>query len=293
MSKMVWTVAMLMASVLSMPSTGVAQEIHVDEDRSDVEIIGNTDDYDSASDQLDESEDSPAQVNTHPADQRPAIEGNGDRASIEGSPDNTRPRLFGIGIHIGARIISPDDINEFTADIFDELKPDNAIVTSTFGSTDVFMAFPIRVKMVVNPIPYLGIEPYGQLLFTSKMLKISKAGSQNVLLFNPILGTSVYARFRPMERISVKLGGGATYSWLTLTSDGDLGEVELTGSSLGGEGLAGIDISFSRIRINIDVSVPIQTVSLDIEGENELMSVPPEKAALSGFEIRPGMTIYF
>lgn len=34
-----------------------------------------------------------------------------------------RPRLVGIGFHIGSRLFSSDEINTFTTDIFDELKP--------------------------------------------------------------------------------------------------------------------------------------------------------------------------
>jgi hypothetical protein len=201
----------------------------------------------------------------------------------------------GIGFNIGSRIFFPDEVNELIEDIWDEMKK-GGITESEFGSPTMFLASEIKLKGIIYFVPFFCLEPFGQFLWSGKQLRIrgdvERDASINVIDLSG--GLNCWFKVSPKKRASFKCGAGGFGGYTILKVSGDEGETELTGYSYGGNFLAGLDICFTRISINIDFIVPIGITDFsDRIGRLDFSTEYPDKLQHFGLEIRPGLTIQF
>lgn len=213
-------------------------------------------------------------------------------------------RYNGIGFNFGMLAFFPSEVNDMIKDIYDELKSGYYIVGET-GTPSIFLAYPFKVKGMFYLNPRIALEPNAQVLWTGKLLFISGAGDEKawVNLFFFSGGLNGWVRFNPEKRISFKMGLGGFGGYSLVKVTGDIGEVTLGGTGYGGNLLAGLDITFSRVAINIDFVIPVGVINysrrdgnLDIVNQDNPYSGYtgyPERLLLLGFEFRPGITIKF
>jgi hypothetical protein len=227
---------------------------------------------------------------------------NADQA---GKPARPPFRMFGFGLCLGERIFYPSAINNFIADVYNEMK--SGYITEDMGSQDLFMAFALELKFLYNPIPYLGLQPNAGILWAPKYLVLSGAasGSENINLLSYTGGLDFWARVAPFKRVTFKAGLGAVYGASSLSASGDLGDVTLSGSTYGMNVLAGIDLTFRKIAVNIDFLCPIETVTFTSQTgqlKNDATTVGPGYGTtyrypssdnLIGLEIHEGVTFLF
>ncbi len=217
----------------------------------------------------------------------------------DGTESQTRGKKSGVGLNIGARIYYPIDINTLISDIWDEMK--TGYVVSQMGNEALFLGTPVKLKGVIYVVPKFCIEPYGQFLWSGKVLRVSGAASRdgNVNVIDLSGGCNFWFKFSPQKRVSFKMGAGGYGGYTFLFVSGYTGDLTMKGSGYGGNVLAGIDITFTKVAINIDFIVPIgvskfthQEGELSIGDEWEPYKYP-SRYTHYGFEIRPGITFHF
>lgn len=207
-------------------------------------------------------------------------------------------KRFGFGISFGERIYYPPEINDFSTDIWNELKS-GYVVTSELGSADIFMAYAFNAHFLFLPVPYLGITPYGDILWSPKFL-VTNYSSENINLLCYTGGVNAVGIFTPHKRFSFKAGAGLSYGSADLYASGDLGSSTMSGSVFGINLLAGVNITFSKVMINVDFTVPVQTAQFTsrsggLEDPNIIYETTPlyrypKSANLIGLEINEGVT---
>lgn len=225
--------------------------------------------------------------------------------------DNAQPenanQYNGFGLNIGALFFYPAEVNDLIDDIYDDFKS-GYYVTSEAGVVPIFTAYPLKAKGVFYLTPYLAFEPYGEMLWANKWIFTAGAANQSawVHLFFFNAGANCWLRVKPTKTVSFKtgLGGFGGYSVLSVT--GDAGRATLTGPGYGANLLAGLDITFSKVAVNIDFVVPVGVITfaerdggLDIYEEDFSTGTQspydsyPERIPLIGFAFRPGVTFRF
>jgi hypothetical protein len=215
-------------------------------------------------------------------------------------PSAAPSKRFGFGISFGERIYYPPEINDFSKDIFNELK-NGYVVTSELGSADIFMAYAFRAHFLFLPVPNLGVTPYGDILWSPKFL-MTNYSSENINLLCYTGGVNAVGIFTPHKRVSFKAGAGLSYGSANLYASGDLGSSTISGSVFGINLLAGINITFSKVMINVDFTVPVQAAqftsqsgyflgpSYDVVDGGGPTYRYPKSANLIGLEINEGVT---
>jgi len=209
----------------------------------------------------------------------------------------------GIGLNFGVLLFFPSELNDMVKDIYDELK-NGYYITNELGEPSIFMAFPFNVKGIFYLNPHIALEPNAQVLWTGKLLFISGAGDESVWInmFFFSGGLNSWVRFNPDKRFSFKMGLGGFGGYSLINVTGDLGEVTLGGAGYGGNLLAGLDITFGKVAVNIDFSVPVGVINYSKrEGELNIVDEDnpyyyrgyPKQVLLLGFQFRPGVTLKF
>jgi hypothetical protein len=210
------------------------------------------------------------------------------------SPPPDKPA--GIGFNLGARIFFPGEINDYLEGIFDKMIGSHT-VDRKFGSSDMFLGYPIRIKYMAPITSHFSAEPYLQYFLAPKILYLSGGDYENVFVilsgFNP--GANAWFKFAPARRVTIKAGGGAFASWNFLGISGDLGSEEFSGFGWGGTLLGGLDVTFRRLAINVDLGFVLGStpVTRHSGGLYEVVDRAPKHLNQTGFEIRPGCTWHF
>ena len=215
------------------------------------------------------------------------------------TPFVTPVTRFGFGISFGERVYYPPEINDFSKDIWSEMTGGYG-TTAEVGSTDVYMAYALRVHFFFSPVPYLDITPYEDVLWSPKFLSASYL-SENINFLCYTGGVNAVRIFAPYKRVSFKAGAGLSYGSANLYASGDLGDVTLSGSVFGINLLAGINITVSNLIVNIDFTVPVQTARFTsqsgvLQGPDYYYGTMPlyrypKSETLIGLEIGEGVTI--
>ena len=222
-----------------------------------------------------------------------------DTVSVETGETTGRGAPYkGIGINFGVTFFVPSEVNDLISAIYDDFKS-GYYVASEFGEPFMFMGESFKVKGVFYLNRHIALEPYGQVFWAPKWIYLS--GDANLSEWVHVLfysgGVNCWARFNPDKLVSFKAGVGAFGGYSTLIATGDAGDVTLTGAGYGGMMLAGIDLTFSKVVVNMDFSVPAGVInytsrdgSLSLDGNDTRY---PGRILLLGFEIRPGVTFRF
>ena len=197
----------------------------------------------------------------------------------------------GIGFSFGARFFNPSQVNDLLDDMYDELTS-GSIIVYEFGTPKLFLATVFKIKGIIYPIPFLCIEPFAQVLWGPKMLNAN--GSASLHLIDLSGGLNLWAKINPKSRVSFKMGAGAFWGYDVINVSGDLGSVSFDGFGYGFNALAGIDASFKRVAVNVDIIVPFGKIPLKMDGMLEGYDFRyPGTLSLTGVEIRPGITFHF
>jgi hypothetical protein len=209
-------------------------------------------------------------------------------------------KKFGFGISFAERIFYPQEINDLSKDIYDEMKR-GYIVLSEMGSADIFLAYSFRAQFLASPIPNLSIVPYADVLWMPKFLMMNSS-SENIHLLCYTGGINVLGIVAPQKRITFKGGAGFSYGSSNLYVSGDYGDVTMSGSVFGINLIAGLNINLNKVTINVDFIVPVQTADFSSRSGSLNSSAPvgsgtvyryPKSANLIGLEIREGVTFNF
>ena len=204
----------------------------------------------------------------------------------------------GIGLNFGITFFVPNEVNDLISAIYDDLKS-GYLIASEMGTPMLLMGESFKLKGVFYLNKYLALEPYSQLFWAPKWIQISGAANLSqwihVLFYSG--GINFWARFKPDKTVSFKAGLGGFGGFSNLIATGDAGETTLSGAGYGGNLLAGLDLTFSKVAVNLDFSVPIGVIRYSSrDGSLSLASSDfkyPEKILLAGFEFRPGVTFRF
>jgi hypothetical protein len=215
-----------------------------------------------------------------------------------------RRSFCGIGFTIGSRIIVPNEFNTLINELWTDMRSGYA-TSSVVGSQEVYTASTVSLKVPIFPFRALELQPNGQMLYAWKILMTTGAAdkSASVFLADYSAGFDIYGHILPRKIFSLKFGGGVDYHWTSISVSGDEGEASMSGSGLGFKAGLGLNWTFSRVAIAIDILVPVTTIPLKVEKNNLKPRVSnsfssniyhlPKNAELTGFEIRPGIVIRF
>jgi hypothetical protein len=210
-------------------------------------------------------------------------------------PDSKKKN--GVGLSIGALFFSPSEVNDFSEDLWEELKS-GYIVTLDMGNPKMFAAYPFKLRGLFSPAKWLSLEPYGEILWGPKLLMIQGASDDSVFLslMAYSAGVNFWFSLPSPGKIDFKLGTGAFFAYSTLNVSGDLGKAALSGTGFGANLLIGLDIDLRKIIVTLDGIIPIGSVEYSVDKDRLDSYVDarfPSRLSLVGFSIRPGILFKF
>lgn len=217
--------------------------------------------------------------------------------TASGAPQQENQKKNGLGLSIGALFFSPSEVNDFSEDLWEELKS-GYIITGNVGNSKMFAAYPFKVMGLFSPAKWLSFEPYGEVLWGPKLLMLQGASNDSVFLsvLAYSAGVNLWFALPSPRKMNFKLGAGGFFTYSTLSVSGDLGKASLSGTGFGGNLLAGLDISLRKMIITVDGIIPIGSVKYGVDKDNLDKYVDarfPSKLSLTGFSIRPGIIFKF
>jgi hypothetical protein len=217
--------------------------------------------------------------------------------TVFGNPQQEKQKKNGFGLSIGALFFSPSEVNDFSKDLWEELQS-GYIITGKVGNSNMFAAYPFKLRGLFSPANWISLEPYGEILWGPKLLMLQGASNDSVLLsvLAYSAGVNLWFGLPSPRRMNFKLGAGGFFAYSTLSVSGDLGKASLSGTGFGGNLLAGLDLNLRKIIITVDGIIPIGSVKYSIDRDNLDSYVDarfPSKLGLTGFSIRPGIIFKF
>lgn len=214
----------------------------------------------------------------------------------------------GIGVNMMVKFFMSTELNNYLDDLYKKMIDDaDGIVVDESGFSAMPVMIGFKVKGVVYVIPELGLEPFGTFNYGWKLMKLRVSDKNLAItlidkdvranLFEYGGGLNLWVRVSPARIASFKagLGGYIIYSYLNVKSYD--GTVDHSGIGGGMNLLAGVDIAFKKITVNVDFSFPIgsseflQNGSFTNEGNNQIRY--PDGYRHIGIELRPGVTFNF
>jgi hypothetical protein len=211
----------------------------------------------------------------------------------------------GFGLNFGITLFYPSEVNEMIGDIYKDFKGgfDEYINTIT---PFLFYGISLKAKGVFCLNRRFALEPYGQVFVASKGIEFQLTPYYAYLyVFFFSGGVNCWVRFNPGKLVSFKAGAGGFAGYGRIEVDG-AGRLSQSGPGFGGNLLAGIDVAFRKIVVNVDCSLPVGVINFyhrtgeivlhDYSGSSttrQEYTNYPERIWLLGFEIRPGVTFRF
>ncbi len=219
-----------------------------------------------------------------------------DTPQKQASPET--PLRFGLGVNVGARFHSPNAVNAFVTDIW------NYTIYNTLDKADaektISPGLLLTGKGMINPIPYLCIEPFVQGMWAGRLFSFEGAMNKDVYInsFTLTGGLNLWLRLLPEKLVSLRIGAGGFAAYTMLKVTGDIGTMKMFGYGYGGNGAIGIDVKINRIVINLDLLVPFGISGLEHIRGDDLGMYPiktdnPAEYKHIGLEVCPGVTFYF
>ena len=212
----------------------------------------------------------------------------------------------GIGLNFGLTLFYPSEVNDMIDDIYSEFIRGYEEFTDIFPPS-MFWGISLKGKGVFCLNRHFALEPYGQVFIASESIAHSLfPGFEYIYVFFFSGGINCWVRFNADKLVSFKTGVGAFGGYSRIEMDGDVGRLSMSGPGFGGNVLAGLDLTFRNVVVNMDFAVPIgvirylhRTGDLIIYGQNGYSATPPvytnypDRLLLFGFEFRPGVTFKF
>lgn len=218
-------------------------------------------------------------------------------APVFSAPQQENKKKNGFGLSIGVLFFSPSDVNDFSKDLWEELKS-GYIVSGSAGNPNMLLAYPFKLRGLFSPANWLNLEPYTEVLWGPKLLLLQGASNDSVFLniMAYSAGVNLWFPLPSPSRMNFKVGAGVFFAHSTLSVSGDLGKASLSGSGFGGNLLAGMDLDLGKMIFTVDGIIPICSIKCSVDKDNLHNDVDarfPSKLGLTGFSIRPGIIFKF
>lgn len=213
----------------------------------------------------------------------------------------------GIGFNLMVRLYFPEQINDFMDDLKQHWVDSLDGFVSVNGDYHVFTSLGLKCKGIIYAAPVFAIEPFAMVQYKFVGMLVTNRDNSNVWtnLCDIGGGVNCWLRFSPQKRFSFKTGVGPYLSYSIISVSGFLGDTKLTGTGYGVNCLAGFDITFKKVALNIDFCVPVGSATLVRDGgldvrtsggyyDNDYTPMRyPKKIRQTGFIFSPGVTFHF
>ena len=212
----------------------------------------------------------------------------------------------GLGLNFGFTLFYPSEVNDMINDIYNEFLQGYEQYAEMLKPA-LFWGISLKGKGVFYLNRQFSLEPYGQIFTASESIDhLLFPGFEYIYVFFFSGGINCWFRFNTENLVSFKTGVGAFSGYGRIEMDGGVGRLSMSGPGFGVDLLAGLDLTFRKVIVNMDFSVPVGVIrylhrkgDLILYGENGYTATPPvytnypAQLLLLGFEFKPGVTFKF
>lgn len=202
----------------------------------------------------------------------------------------------GLGIQCGVRFHGPDAFNDFVTDVWNAYLEENIYTPADDKSIGPGVFLGLYGSIDIGPV--FSVSPVVQGMWAGKQFLVrgGRVGDVHINTYTAMGGLNLWARAVTTGIFSLRAGAGvyATHTIATIT--GDITHDRLSGTGVGFRGLLGTEFRVSdNMMVTFDCGVPFGKSEFN-EGDISVCGRDvdyPEEFEHLGFELSPGIRIYF